>query len=1204
MRQGVALLLVALLAGGVAGHAGSGSREPAASATPSPPQPSANEPSDERCPGPREKILAFLETRGAAPATRDPEVSATLRAENVSAELRVMPATRQETSPSGGSSKDKGDKVETLIATVPDPVASGLDYQFDLTVDAIQAAAGAVQYSLVTSWLPWGGRDRPEDSKSAAVECARHHPGVLIFRTAKYVLLIFLVGETPTAGVHAGALEEAIHLVDEFQHGGGEILRVLGPSYSGSAIPLSRVLARHRKGKDASHEVRFRIVTGSASVEGIGAILRAAPETKAEPVCTGGVAVLASQKEPAPSDQFQRTIHTHEALREAAEKHLTDLGMSCEQITYLVESSTFFGVRGGRPGDAAAADAPAKSTRVCDPESKMGPRRIVFPLHVSDVRRALDRDRDRRGNVEIAGYELPRTLLGLREDSSSASGDLVPAFSATSSNHEEMALATEIASACADHSRAFGIEATDARDKRFLIERVRALCPRALVFTFQGDLLFAYPDTSSHVGGTLIFSSYPLFHLYGSEGDPSKRTERVPTVNATLYTRGSATPPLSDAVATGIYNAAIVHLDEMYHRHPDSACKPHDLNELIDYQCPSFTNGTPASVVEHGPSTERSDSRHPPIWISIAGRNQILPMRAICEQRGDPSGRPSGETKGSMYMAPAVPDPKPPPPTSPPRAPAGTRTLTLLLAAYCSWLAYRCWPGRGCSRTGWAAVHLAFATLALLVFIVLTSAPPPPFTPFTWSRLGFLSLRFGTRVAAGFVLLATAAVLVAHGRPAAAIAKAPAGAGAARYWLAVVLAAAALGVTMDRLAAAAYALTSKRNELFFLAVRAMNLASGVSPLLPLLLLALAGHLLISLQLRRTSLLGARFTEAGIFAGLLGSSSETVAWGDGQLRWIVRGGWRSPLRMIAGLGFVASVVVVLPWTPTAEGSWFDGLFRAGFVGVAVGITVCCARAALGWRALRTVLRRVARHPLQHAIRMLPRIAPHERFANLLSMRPTVRELELSQALAARCATGAEIEAAAASVAAEISRLGVGPLADRRGPWCTEAFGIHQRIAERLAQRPDVKDRWRTLEPIDEERPPSAEELLIARQFELGVAWIVTHLRELLSVTVSGAILLAMATAVYPFPAPRLLQLAVWVIVAVAALTTVWIVYAFERTEVAVWMADAPPDQVVNWKLAGRVAMLCIVPVLAVIAIQFPDSAAWLARLFDPFVALAR
>jgi hypothetical protein len=237
-------------------------------------------------------------------------------------------------------------------------------------------------------------------------------------------------------------------------------------------------------------------------------------------------------------------------------------------------------------------------------------------------------------------------------------------------------------------------------------------------------------------------------------------------------------------------------------------------------------------------------------------------------------------------------------------------------------------------------------------------------------------------------------------------------------------------------------------------------------------------------------------------------------------------------------------------------------------------------------------------------MLPRIAPHERFANLLSMRPTVRELELSQALAERCATGAEIEAAATSVAAEISRLGVGPLADRRGPWCTDAFGMHQRIAERLAQLPDVKGRWRTLEPVDEERPPSAEELLIARQFELGVAWIATHLRELLSVAVSGAILLALATAVYPFPASRLLQLAVWVIVAAAALTTVWIVYAFERTDVAVWMADAPADQVVNWKLAGRVAMLCVVPVLAVIAIQFPDSAAWLARLFDPFVALAR
>jgi hypothetical protein len=169
---------------------------------------------------------------------------------------------------------------------------------------------------------------------------------------------------------------------------------------------------------------------------------------------------------------------------------------------------------------------------------------------------------------------------------------------------------------------------------------------------------------------------------------------------------------------------------------------------------------------------------------------------------------------------------------------------------------------------------------------------------------------------------------------------------------------------------------------------------------------------------------------------------------------------------------------------------------------------------------------------------------------------------------------------------------------------DSLHIECEHAEQLAASPELHERWRTLDPLVEERAPSAEELFIARQFELGVAWMVTHLRELLSVTISGALLLALASSVYPFPATRTLLLAVWGLLVAAALTAVWVVYSFERTEVAAWRAGAAPGRVVDWKLAARVVMLCVVPLVAVIAIQFPDSASWLARLFDPFVAIAK
>src|SRR5262245_16632961 len=51
---------------------------------------------------------------------------------------------------------------EYLIATVPDPIDTRLDHQFDRALDAIQRAIGSAGYLFDRYWLPW---DR---SKTAA----------------------------------------------------------------------------------------------------------------------------------------------------------------------------------------------------------------------------------------------------------------------------------------------------------------------------------------------------------------------------------------------------------------------------------------------------------------------------------------------------------------------------------------------------------------------------------------------------------------------------------------------------------------------------------------------------------------------------------------------------------------------------------------------------------------------------------------------------------------------------------------------------------------------------------------------------------------------------------------------------------------------------------------------------------------------------
>jgi len=111
------------------------------------------------------------------------------------------------------------DEIEYLIATVPDPKDSSLDHQFDRTLDAIRRAIESADFTFDRFWLPW---DRSKTAAppmlatdpKAAQMATRHlrDPGVILFRgsKSKRLLLLFLVGETPTSGIHRVAFQNAV----------------------------------------------------------------------------------------------------------------------------------------------------------------------------------------------------------------------------------------------------------------------------------------------------------------------------------------------------------------------------------------------------------------------------------------------------------------------------------------------------------------------------------------------------------------------------------------------------------------------------------------------------------------------------------------------------------------------------------------------------------------------------------------------------------------------------------------------------------------------------------------------------------------------------------------------------------------------------------------------------------------------------------
>src|SRR5262249_34925597 len=174
------------------------------------------------------------------------------------------------------------DEIKYLIATVPDPKDTRLDHQFDRALDAIRRAFESADYIFDRYWLPWDKSKTvappisPADPKTAQM-ATRHlrEPGVILFRHSKSkgLLALFLVGETPTGGIHRVAFQNALRQIEELPSRVGSMteapaeesrLRILGPYFSSSANSLAILLKGWTGGQKPPPE--FTIITGSAGL--------------------------------------------------------------------------------------------------------------------------------------------------------------------------------------------------------------------------------------------------------------------------------------------------------------------------------------------------------------------------------------------------------------------------------------------------------------------------------------------------------------------------------------------------------------------------------------------------------------------------------------------------------------------------------------------------------------------------------------------------------------------------------------------------------------------------------------------------------------------------------------------------------------------------------------------------------------------------
>ena len=453
------------------------------------------------------------------------------------------------------AAKRHGYTLDTLVILLPDPIDSHSRWLFDPIQEAIQRAAAANAYALDRFYVPDWRPGQPPGARLSRVHEA--WPGVILFRqlpgsanTAHRLLVTFLVFETPTQGVHLEAFREALRFINAWSPDKTSPLKILGPTFSGTS-PSLRIALR-----DADQQgllpLRVRVISGSATSVNNKPIIEDA-------VGPGRV-------------EYAATVLSNRDMLQGVVEHLQKLGpVAPRELALLVEQNTAYGQSEYRP----AGERSALETAL----------QIGFPLHISRIRAAAT-GRDRAAaDLPLAP---PKTqALSLKEEGPVI--DQLPMFGeSTSSAYIELLLLNTLETLRREHITTVGLLATDTRDKLFLAQMLARHCPNMRVFTIETDLLYAHPDYSTYMRGMIVASSYPLFNPNQLWTQPSIGEHRRFQFAASF--------------TTGLFNAfqALLRGDGV------------TVNDLVEYASP-LQAGCPNDCA-------------PPLWISVNGNAGLWPL--------------------------------------------------------------------------------------------------------------------------------------------------------------------------------------------------------------------------------------------------------------------------------------------------------------------------------------------------------------------------------------------------------------------------------------------------------------------------------------------------------------------------------------------------------------------------------------------------
>lgn len=478
----------------------------------------------------------------------------------------------------------RASNLQFVIATAPNPISTHLSLMFDRMIEVIQQAAQDDNYSYDSSWFPWNDTSKDsapiEDQRDVAraPKIHQHQPGIIVFRRALLTskddspyrggLVVFLVAEQPTGGINREEFENALAWIEQLgalspQQG----LKILGPTFSGSLPSLAAAL-RSTKLKSFGGQEKIRISSGSVSSD---------------------LSYHWFQRFLKRDLEFFKTAQESDSLMvKRFYKYLEGQGYPLDRIAMVSEDETAFGGNTDRDGD-----------------SDKGPHPIFlyYPRDIATLRSAYEQQSIfNSGKPPANGGTATTTLRSDLSEPNNSDYDTVRSYGGQLSPLAQESVLTSITSVLKEKQIQFVVlRSTNSLDQIFLTQFLRRSYPGARIVIDGADLLFQRGAEGTSLRGVMMLSSYPMF------------TQQQDWSPSFLNQNTGAYRLFGQDIAAGLYVAA----RDLFR----------DSREGRDTQVSISNYAPPAWAAAQ--NSEDQTSRRPSTWVSVIGHHQFWPVAVL-----------------------------------------------------------------------------------------------------------------------------------------------------------------------------------------------------------------------------------------------------------------------------------------------------------------------------------------------------------------------------------------------------------------------------------------------------------------------------------------------------------------------------------------------------------------------------------------------